>query len=634
MSAVEKSRGEKEKAELLLAQADQALRTATEAAATVEKVRADHERHLASRGREKDLERQRSERDRYRAELARIDTAIANVKAEQKRLGEDLKKIQAARSEVEGLGRQAAEQTAIEKEITDLRELVTNAKNADERIRSIERELGRMREKYRDNQQKIRDAQELTAVAATLADLERRDTEIVNSIAGLNANLQRDRKFQDEIKGGLCPILSQKCLNLNEGETLDTFLSSQFEDVTERMGQLETERRAVAAELAKAREGQQQLVALEALRQRETELKDEGSELTAKKAALDEQRQRLGESEQRIAELEARLRALADPAARMRVLEKEIALEPDVRTGLGDVESNLERLEGERKQIDEQLGEYKELDAAWAKLTGEREATAEAHRLFIANEAEAAAFDKRKADAESFRSTLATASAAFETAERELAAAGVDYDAALHKAEKGALLDVERRAAETRATQDAATRRLGQLAAEIARFVELRKALAGEFRDKVRLERVGEATAFIRDTLKEAAPRVARNYVYHVSLEANQLFREISGNAERSLEWGEDYAIMLEEDGYRRPFVSLSGGEQMAAALSVRLALLKQLTDIRIAFFDEPTTNMDVERRENLAMQISRITNFDQLFVISHDETFDNHVDNVIAVGN
>ena len=90
---------------------------------------------------------------------------------------------------------------------------------------------------------------------------------------------------------------------------------------------------------------------------------------------------------------------------------------------------------------------------------------------------------------------------------------------------------------------------------------------------------------------------------------------------------------MLEEGGFERPFPSLSGGEQMAAALSVRLALLKQLTNIRIAFFDEPTTNMDAERRENFAMQISRITHFDQLFVISHDETFDNFVDHVVSVG-
>ena len=110
------------------------------------------------------------------------------------------------------------------------------------------------------------------------------------------------------------------------------------------------------------------------------------------------------------------------------------------------------------------------------------------------------------------------------------------------------------------------------------------------------------------------------------------MFREIMGDATRSLKWAEDYSIVLEEDGFERPFASLSGGEQMAAALAVRLGLLKQLSDIRVAFFDEPTTNMDLERRDNLAQQISRITNFDQLFVISHDETFDNFVDNVIEV--
>ena len=160
--------------------------------------------------------------------------------------------------------------------------------------------------------------------------------------------------------------------------------------------------------------------------------------------------------------------------------------------------------------------------------------------------------------------------------------------------------------------------------------------MQGEFQEKERLERIGEATTFIRDTLKEAAPRVARNYVHYVSLEASQMFREISGNAERTLKWTEDYGILLEEDGYERPFINLSGGEQMSAALSVRLALLKQLSDVRLAFFDEPTTNMDAERRERLAEQIKHITEkqtFDQLFVISHDDTFEGFADNVVLVG-
>jgi exonuclease SbcC len=43
---------------------------------------------------------------------------------------------------------------------------------------------------------------------------------------------------------------------------------------------------------------------------------------------------------------------------------------------------------------------------------------------------------------------------------------------------------------------------------------------------------------------------------------------------------------------------------------------------------------MDADRRENLAQQISQIKNFDQLFVISHDDTFEGNVDNILRVGN
>ena len=70
----------------------------------------------------------------------------------------------------------------------------------------------------------------------------------------------------------------------------------------------------------------------------------------------------------------------------------------------------------------------------------------------------------------------------------------------------------------------------------------------------------------------------------------------------------------------------------MAAAMSIRLALLKQLSDIRLAFFDEPTVNMDSERRERLAQQIGQVHDFDQLFVISHDDTFEENVDHIIHV--
>lgn len=70
----------------------------------------------------------------------------------------------------------------------------------------------------------------------------------------------------------------------------------------------------------------------------------------------------------------------------------------------------------------------------------------------------------------------------------------------------------------------------------------------------------------------------------------------------------------------------------MCAALAVRLALLKVLVDINIAFFDEPTTNMDELRRRQLAEALGHLKSFHQLFVISHDDTFESVTENIIRV--
>lgn len=629
--AVERSRADKEKTEIVFAQSERALTRSTEAAAKIETVRPDHDKHLATLALLNDLERGRGERDRLRSELTKTETAIVNVKAEQQRLDRELAAVSKAHQDIELLRPQAAEQELLEKEITQIRERITSGRSAEDRIKSIEANLERLRIRYKSNQDEMRVAEAKSAMGAGLGDLEKRDGDLLGNLATLRASLERDEKFQSEIRNGLCPILSQKCLNLNEGETLEGFVSSQFSNLKSQISNLEIDRQTVLAEVRTAREAQRFSAVLEACKRREEELRNEGKALTDKKIFLEGQRSDAG-TDKHLAEAETRLRSLDDPAARIRFLEKEIVREIEIREGLSSVGSNFERLDSERKLFEEQLDEFKEIEVQWAGLTAERDRSAEAHRVFLTNEADAKSLDRRQAEFDSSKEKLGEIAVTAESAEREFTAAAGDYDIECHAKERIELLAAERRHAETRATFDAAKRREEQLAVEIARFAEVRKSLRSEFEEKERLERVAEATAFIRDTLKEAAPRVARNYVHHVSLEANQMFREITGNAEQTLKWAEDYSIILEEDGYERPFVSLSGGEQMSAALSVRLALLKQLSDIRIAFFDEPTTNLDAERRENFAQQISRITHFDQLFVISHDDSFDSYVDNVLVI--
>ena len=137
---------------------------------------------------------------------------------------------------------------------------------------------------------------------------------------------------------------------------------------------------------------------------------------------------------------------------------------------------------------------------------------------------------------------------------------------------------------------------------------------------------------FARKVYKQAGPRITERYVRNISREADRLFRELLNRQDVALEWTQEYEIMVQEGAHWHRFTNLSGGEQMCAALAVRLALLKTLADIDIAFFDEPTTNMDRPRREQLAEAIANIKNFRQLFVISHDDTFEKVTGNIVLV--
>ena len=143
------------------------------------------------------------------------------------------------------------------------------------------------------------------------------------------------------------------------------------------------------------------------------------------------------------------------------------------------------------------------------------------------------------------------------------------------------------------------------------------------------IERVAR---LLRESLHDAGPQVTKAMVSGVSNAANEIFCEIMGGYGQVLQWDEEYGIWLETGEHRRSFRQLSGGEQITAALAVRLALLKDLLRIDTAFLDEPTQNLDATRRENLAEQIQRITGFAQLFVISHDDTFERLLQSVIHV--
>jgi exonuclease SbcC len=143
---------------------------------------------------------------------------------------------------------------------------------------------------------------------------------------------------------------------------------------------------------------------------------------------------------------------------------------------------------------------------------------------------------------------------------------------------------------------------------------------------------VERAVKFIRDTINRAGPAVTEHLLRNISQGASDIYEEIMDDHIAELRWDRDYEVLVQRGSEVRTFAQLSGGEQMSAGLAVRLALLKEMSEVDFAFFDEPTQNMDGDRRINLAEQIRQIRGFEQLIVISHDDTFEHHTDNLVRL--
>jgi len=324
------------------------------------------------------------------------------------------------------------------------------------------------------------------------------------------------------------------------------------------------------------------------------------------------------------------LAELGDPRRESDGLQRIVAERAQRETGLKTAAGAVQALETELARADAALHPFAGLDDELRRLEAEQERTRPAHTRYLQHEQLAARLAELEHGLAQARREQQTAAQAHEAAVQAHTAANATFDA-------DELARVSQHADDLGAARGSLTESLRHTHDEIRQVQELISHAQGLLvelsaaRDELgRLDELERMLQQFRDTIKEAGPHILKAVLHRISLEANRIFGEIMGDRSAQLSWEDDYEIKLRRDGRERSFAQLSGGEQMSAALAVRLALLRSLSRLDIAFFDEPTQNMDDERRGNLAEQIRRVRGFDQLIVISHDDTFEQGLDSVI----
>jgi len=645
----------------------------------------DHARELRARA--------AAARDQLRA----LDSELTQLRKDYERAKESLRQAEGTGWTPEQVERLQSERTGAETNLSKAERAEAERKPLLKQRDELAREIERVRATAPALERKLTDLERRARGAGELPALEAGGRELSERAAALRAEIARDERTRAETRGGVCPVLRERCTSFSAGQSYEDYFAGLIDANSAQLATVEAEAERVERAVAVARAAGLAVVQLEGERERAAQERARLAEREGSLARIDERlaaipfdeaeleklrarltgidgelitaraalqlfaqvaplRAQLAEIESRgkrtkeqraeqaaaaggienlereIAETEARLRELDDPRGRAAAVRAEAERAASLEAQAATAGGVMRELEAEHKSLAAGLARFIDFDARWAAAVAARERTAAAHREHLESAALAATVEAREKEVEGASKESETAAREAERTERARAEAAASYDAARHAAEREALTLSRSRAASLAAQLESAAERAASLAAEIAGLEEERAKWQEALRAQEKLKRLDETTEFMRDTLKKAGPEVTKSYVAHISVEANQLFREITGEAGRTLRWTSDYEIVVEEGGYDRSFVNLSGGEQMAAALAVRLALLKQLSDIRIAFFDEPTVNMDAERRERLAEQIGQVRHFDQLFVISHDDTFEEAVDHVLVL--
>lgn len=350
--------------------------------------------------------------------------------------------------------------------------------------------------------------------------------------------------------------------------------------------------------------------------------------------------------------LAASREALAVAEAKGKELERrrrEIAAKGDLianrRAKATELAGKAATAGAEVESLAARLALFSGLEERIVRAEEEKRAFQGENERYLKNLAAAQELENHRATLQRFRDLLAQLEEEQKTKETLLEELKRGYDAEAHE---GARREKEKLAAQE-ATLCETLRNINANRIRLERDIVILKAILEEIAAKrqecERLTGKEKVVKFLRDKVfRQVSTRLSERFREEIGLVADRIYRSISPTDEE-LCWGENYQVVLrdlDEEGRvrERSDDQLSGGQMMSAVVALRLALL-QTVGARIAFFDEPTSNLDAARRENLAsafrsIDIGReeVTEhwYDQLFLISHDVAFADITDQVVEL--
>lgn len=500
--------------------------------------------------------------------------------------------------------------------------------------------------------------------------------EIESSIKEYEIKLKELNRAGEKLSGGSCPYLKEQCLNISTKSSFSDYFKIRIEEIEKKKSEKEIEiskffeiekeyelKSGERAVLIQKREYIDKTVTeLKELKvkielgveKKENILLKVGAELKyGKKIENYEELKEISkniniekistikeveEKEKREKEIETEINILKEEenkeSKRAESLSKELE-------NLGEEEKNSLKLIGIAEQFikekSEKTADLESLKIKTAELKSKREELKKGYELYNSNIKTATSLKELQKNREEL--IISRDNKLKEISEKESNKKKIESEFIFENIEK---LYAEKKSFEE--VKDLTWTELNSCKIEIAKLEEQaeenrrKEENLKEKKKKVKkIEKKIEIMQKFRDNINTMGKAVAAGLLSSIEKIATENFRRMTGRSEE-INWingeKESYAVYLtgEERGSTR-FEVLSGGEQVAAALSIRAAMASTMTNANFAIFDEPTINLDKIRKEALSESLKEILkDLEQAIIVTHDDLFEEMAERIIII--
>lgn len=577
-----------------------------------------------------DIKVQIKELDNLVKKSQKLEQDIAKIKALLEKNIEDIKSIEKDAEKKDELEKLYEKHSQLNKKLKELQSKFSEIETEEKNLKQLNKDKEKYEHEITDLTKEIGKIPALETLQKKKKELQEIYEKNTNESTKLETQKQDLLKNKNQAKGGQCPFLHEACKNI-EGESLEKHFEVQLEEISPKIDKLKKELKDIKNKIE--------------LNEIEIE---KTHELSKKKQILDEKRITIENLNNNIKEKVTIISTKPSILSQINKIETEIKeLEPSVKewTVLQDKLQKLQKLKIEKKdqqiKLDKTQSELEELKTiivpleelkkSIQPLEEQKNHNKEPYDLYQQNRQNAAKLELRKTEHAKLNQEINQNNIEFQNNKNNLIELTKKFDETRYKELEEQNSKILEELSRLKGEFNQITKRIKDLKDKLELYKKIEKELDESLRKQRRYNSIETFVSRMRDWYRDSGKIITQAMLRKISNRASSIFQDIMDTPNLKLEWTNEYEVKVGSKYGEKTFNQLSGGEQMATALSIRLALLLSLSDINIAFFDEPTANLDPEKRMNLANCIRKIKGFTQLFIISHDDTFENLTDNIIV---